>query len=121
MKIAIIAGWILLAIETALVLYMFVQPNVGDDAAGRGMALGFGIVLGPVLLISAALFIWGQRGGPRVAFWTGFSSTARSSRSAPSGPSSASAAGISRRATPTARPCGKPIAISSLPVIPAGV
>jgi hypothetical protein len=71
-KIAIIAGWILLAIETALVLYMFVQPNVGDDAAGRGMALGFGIVLGPVLLISAALFIWGQRGGPRVAFWTGF-------------------------------------------------
>jgi ankyrin repeat protein len=71
-KIAIIAGWILLAIETALVLYMFVQPNVGDDAAGRGMALGFGIILGPVLLISAALFIWGQRGGPRVAFWTGF-------------------------------------------------
>jgi hypothetical protein len=73
MKIAVIVGWILLAIETALVLYMFVQPNVGDDAAGRGMALGFGIILGPVLALSAALFIWGQRGGPRVAFWAGFS------------------------------------------------
>src|SRR4051812_20014521 len=72
MKTVIVLGWILLAIETALVLYMFVQPNVGDDAAGRGMALGFGIVLGPILLISAALFIWGQRGGPRVAFWVGF-------------------------------------------------
>ena len=72
MKIAIIVGWILLAIEAALVLYMFVQPNVGDDAAGRGMAAGFGLVLGPILALSAALFIWGQRGGPRIAFWTGF-------------------------------------------------
>jgi ankyrin repeat protein len=71
-KIAVIIGWVFLAIETILVATMFVQPNVGDDAAGRGMARGFEIVLGPVLLCAAALFIWGQRGGPRPAFWAGF-------------------------------------------------
>ena len=72
MKIAVIVGWILLVIEAALVLSMFVQPNMGDDAAGRGMARGFAIVLGPLLLLAAALFLWGQRGGPRFAFWAGF-------------------------------------------------
>ena len=72
MKIAVIVGWILLVIEAALILSMFVQPNMGDDAAGRGMARGFAIVLGPILLVAAALFLWGQRGGPRFAFWAGF-------------------------------------------------
>jgi hypothetical protein len=72
MKIAVTVGWILLVIETALVLSMFVQPNMGDDAAGRGMARGFAMVLGPMLLIAGALFAWGQRGGPRFAFWAGF-------------------------------------------------
>jgi hypothetical protein len=72
MKIALVAGWVLLAIEGVLVVSMFVQPNVGDDAAGRGMARGFALVLTPILIGSAALFIWGQRGGPRGAFWAGF-------------------------------------------------
>jgi hypothetical protein len=72
MKIAVIVGWILVGIEGLFVLYMFVQPNIGDDAAGRGMARGFAFVLGPILLLAAALFIWGQRGGPRSAFWAGF-------------------------------------------------
>jgi hypothetical protein len=72
MKMAVTVGWILLVIETALVLSMFVQPNMGDDAAGRGMARGFAMVLGPMLLIAGALFAWGQRGGPRFAFWAGF-------------------------------------------------
>jgi hypothetical protein len=72
MKIAVIVGWILLVIEAALVLSMFIQPNIGDDAAGRGMARGFAIILGPILLLASALFIWGQRGGPRFAFWAGF-------------------------------------------------
>ena len=72
MKIAVIVGWILLVIEAALVLSMFVQPNMGDDAAGRGMARGFAVVLGPILLLAAGLFVWGQRGGPRFAFWAGF-------------------------------------------------
>ena len=46
--------------------------RLGDDAAGRGMARGFAVILGPILLVAAALFIWGQRGGPRPAFWAGF-------------------------------------------------
>jgi len=71
-KIAIIVGWALLIVETLLVASMIVQPNVGDDAAGRGMARGFAFVLGPLLLVATALFVWGQRGGPRVAFWAGF-------------------------------------------------
>ena len=72
MKIAVMAGWILLAIEGLIIASMFIQPNMGDDAAGRGMARGFAIFLAPVLLAAAALFIWGQHGGPRVAFWAGF-------------------------------------------------
>ena len=72
MKIAVILGWILLAIEGLIVAHLFIQPNMGDDAAGRGMARGFAMILGPVLLLAAGLFIWGQRGGPRLAFWAGF-------------------------------------------------
>lgn len=71
MKVAIVIGWILLAIEALLIASMVVQPNVGDDAAGRGMARGFAMILGPVLLVAAGLFVWGQRGGPRAAFWAG--------------------------------------------------
>jgi ankyrin repeat protein len=70
-KIAIVVGWILLVIEAVFVVTMFVSPNVGDDAAGRGMARGFGLVLGPILIGAGLLFVWGQRGGPRVAFWAG--------------------------------------------------
>ena len=72
MKFAVILGWILLVIEGAIIAGMFIQPNMGDDAAGRGMARGFAVILGPVLLVAAALFLWGQRGGPRAAFWIGF-------------------------------------------------
>ena len=72
MRLAVIAGWILLVVEALLVTTMFVQKNMGDDAAGRGVARGFAMLLGPVLLAAAALFIWGQRSGPRAAFWAGF-------------------------------------------------
>jgi hypothetical protein len=57
-KIAIVVGWTLLAVEAVIVVSMFVNPNMGDDAAGRGMARGFGLVLGPVLIASALLFVW---------------------------------------------------------------
>jgi hypothetical protein len=72
MRVAVIVGWALLVIEAVIITTMFVQPNMGDDAAGRGMARGFGIILGPVLLVAATLFVWGQRGGPRAVFWVGF-------------------------------------------------
>src|SRR5919112_6840387 len=72
MKFVVILGWILFVIEGVLIATMFVNPNMGDDAAGRGMARGFATILGPILLVAAALFIWGQFGGPRAAFVTGF-------------------------------------------------
>jgi len=71
MKIAVVVGWTLLVVEGLIIASMFVQPNMGDDAAGRGMARGFAIVLGPIMLAAAALFVWGQRGGPAAAFWGG--------------------------------------------------
>lgn len=70
-KPLIIAGWILLVLEVLFVLSLAITKNVGDDAAGRGMATGFAIVLGPLLLVAGALFLWGQRGGPAAALWVG--------------------------------------------------
>lgn len=72
MRIAVITGWILLAVEGIFVAGLFITKNMGDDAAGRGMARGFALILAPILLLAAALFVWGQRGGPRAAFWAGF-------------------------------------------------
>jgi hypothetical protein len=71
-KPLIIAAWILLALEVLFVLMLAVSKNVGDDAAGRGMATGFAIVLGPLVLAAGALLFWGTRGGPQAAFWAGF-------------------------------------------------
>lgn len=71
-RLATITGWILLAAEVFVVGALFITRNMGDDAAGRGMARGFAIVLAPVVAVAAGLFIWGQRGGPRGAFWIGF-------------------------------------------------
>ncbi|MEO8636609.1 MAG: hypothetical protein ABI587_15135 [Gemmatimonadales bacterium] len=71
MKPLIVAGWILFGLEALFVLSLAVTRNVGDDAAGRGMATGFAIVLVPLLLVAGAFFLWGQRGGPAPAFWVG--------------------------------------------------
>jgi hypothetical protein len=70
-KIFIVAGWVLLAIEAVIIAGLAMSPNIGDDAAGRGAARGFALVLGLVLVAAGALFLWGQRGGPRPAFWIG--------------------------------------------------
>ncbi len=64
--------WILFALEALFVLVLFVTKDMGDDAAGRGMARGFAFVLAPILLVAGALLLWGQRGGVRLAFWAGF-------------------------------------------------
>ncbi|MBK7974299.1 MAG: hypothetical protein IPK07_13815 [Deltaproteobacteria bacterium] len=69
MKAIVTLGWILLALEALFVAMLFVQRNMGDDAAGRGMATGFAIALSPVVLIAGALFLWGQRGGPAPVLW----------------------------------------------------
>lgn len=71
MRAAVIVGWILLALEALVVASLYVTENMGDDAAGRGMARGFALILAPILLVAGALFVWGQRGGPRPAFRAG--------------------------------------------------
>lgn len=71
-KALTVGGWILLGLEAAFVCILFLQRNMGDDAAGRGMATGFAIVLAPIVLLAGGLLFWGtRRGGPSVAFWTG--------------------------------------------------
>ncbi|MBL8305826.1 MAG: hypothetical protein JNM33_03960 [Rubrivivax sp.] len=71
MKALVIAGWVLFTLEALFVLMLALQQNMGDDAAGRGMATGFAIVLGPIVLLAGALLLWGSRGGPAAAFWAG--------------------------------------------------
>ncbi|MEZ4455176.1 MAG: hypothetical protein R2882_01310 [Gemmatimonadales bacterium] len=71
MKPLAVAGWVLWALEAVFVVVLFIQRNVGDDAAGRGMATGFAIVLAPIVLAAGALMLWGRRGGPAAAYWIG--------------------------------------------------
>ncbi len=70
-KPLIIAGWVLFALEALFVLSLAISRNVGDDAAGRGMATGFAMLLTPILLLAGGLFFWGQRGGPALSLWVG--------------------------------------------------
>ncbi len=65
MKFITAAAWIFLGVDALLVIGMFISRNVGDDAAGRGMATGFAIVLTPVLLAVGALLFWASRTGSR--------------------------------------------------------
>lgn len=73
MRFHVIAAWTLLALEALFVMTLALQKNMGDDAAGRGMATGFAMVLAPVVLVAAALLWWGSRsGGTTLAWWLGF-------------------------------------------------
>jgi len=72
MKLHVMSGWILLALEALFVLLLALQRNMGDDAAGRGMATGFAMLLAPVVLGAGLLLWWGSRGGPAAAWWLGF-------------------------------------------------
>lgn len=71
LKSLMIAGWVLLALEGLFVVSLLLTKNMGDDAAGRGMATGFGMLLAPVVLAAGALLLWGTRGGPKPALWAG--------------------------------------------------
>ena len=68
-SVAIVAGWVLLVAEAVIVASMFVLRDAGDDAAGRGVGRALSVLLGAALLAAGSLFVWGQRGGPRVALW----------------------------------------------------
>ncbi len=71
MKRLLIPAWVPLALEVAFVVMLAITQNAGDDAAGRGVATGFAIVLAPIVLLTAGLLFWGSRGGPAPALWAG--------------------------------------------------
>jgi hypothetical protein len=70
-KVLITVGWILLALEALAVVALLVTKNMGNDAAGQGVALGYGLVLTPFVLAAAGALVWGARGGPRAVLWGG--------------------------------------------------
>jgi len=69
MKIAFLIGWGCFALELMFVAFLFITKNAGDDAAGRGVATGYAIVLLPLLLISGALLYWGQNSSSKAFQW----------------------------------------------------
>lgn len=71
MKPHVIVAWSLFALEVLFVASLALQKNMGDDAAGRGMATGFALLLGPIVLVAGVLLWWGTQGGPVAAFWVG--------------------------------------------------
>jgi hypothetical protein len=57
LKILIVVGWVFFALDVVLVTAAIVSRNMGDDAAGRGVALTFGLVgLVFVLIGGGALY-----------------------------------------------------------------
>lgn len=72
MKLLVTAAWIFFGIDAVLVVMLLVTRNMGDDAAGRGMATGFGLVLTPVVLAVGALLFWATRTGSKAGVIAGF-------------------------------------------------
>lgn len=53
-------------------LSLAVARNMGDDAAGRGLASGWAMILAVPLLVAGGLLAWGTWGHQKAAFWVGF-------------------------------------------------
>lgn len=70
MKIALIAGWVMLAVEVGIATMMATGAD-GGDAAGQGMAKGFAMLAAPFLLIAAGLLTWAQLTGHPWGVWGG--------------------------------------------------
>lgn len=66
-----IIGWICFALDALFVLILFVQRNMGDDAAGRGMATGFAMILSVPLLIAGSILLWGTLSANRYGMYGG--------------------------------------------------
>lgn len=65
MKALTVLAWILFGIDALVVINLWLVKNMGDDAAGRGMATGFAMLLTPVVLALGALLFWATRAGSR--------------------------------------------------------
>lgn len=71
MKTLVTAAWVVFGFEVLFVAGLFLSRNIGDDAAGRGLATAWGLILAPILLVAGGLLWWGSRGGPKVALVVG--------------------------------------------------
>lgn len=69
MKALAIVAWAFFAVDLLIVGSLFATRNMGDDAAGRGMATGFAIVLTPIVLAVGALLLWAHRSGSKAGLW----------------------------------------------------
>lgn len=61
MKALLWFGWISFGVDVALLGMMFATRNMGDDAAGRGLATGWAMVLTPIVLAAGGALYWSQR------------------------------------------------------------
>jgi hypothetical protein len=61
LKVIAILGWIFFALDAAAVAMLLLTKNMGDDAAGRGLATGWGLVFTPIVLAAGALLFWAHR------------------------------------------------------------
>ena len=66
MKVLAIVGWICFALDALFIIYLFAAKNAGDDAAGRGVATGYALVLVPILLAFGGVLWWSTRNSSRV-------------------------------------------------------
>ena len=64
-------GWVCLVLDAAFVVALIVIRDAGDDAAGRGVGRGWGLVLLPVLLIAAGLLYRGTKSGSQLGAISG--------------------------------------------------
>jgi ankyrin repeat protein len=67
LKVLTITAWVLFAADAFMVVAGMVSPNMGDDAAGRGMAMGFALVGLVFLAIGGAALFFGGRAQSRLA------------------------------------------------------
>ncbi|MBK9089880.1 MAG: ankyrin repeat domain-containing protein [Holophagales bacterium] len=63
LKAIAVAGWVFLALEAAAAARLLLTKNMGDDAAGRGLATAWGLLLAPAVLAAGGLLFWAQRSG----------------------------------------------------------
>lgn len=62
-------GWVCFALEAAFVAILLLSRNMGDDAAGRGLATAWGLILAPVVLVAGGALFWAQRAQRPGAVW----------------------------------------------------
>src|SRR5580693_8297305 len=67
LKVLRITAWVLFAADGFMVGAGIVSPNMGNDAAGRGMAMGFALVGLVFLAIGGAALFFGARAHSRLA------------------------------------------------------